>query len=125
MWINALNSGEYRKGRGCLVSEQPCGGDKFCCLGVLSNVFIERSKAGRDFSFEKVDSPYSSRLYFDGTDAYSLPDIVGEWAGITEDEIEHINTLIDMNDSVSHHKDGAIRDKYTFKRIAKYIEKNL
>jgi len=34
-WLKALRSGEYRQGRGKLVSER---GTNFCCLGVLADV---------------------------------------------------------------------------------------
>lgn len=38
-WLKALRSGEYKQGDGALRKEDDdCGGEKFCCLGVLCDL---------------------------------------------------------------------------------------
>ena len=36
LWINALRSGKYQQGTGCLRKE-----DKYCCLGVLLDCYLD------------------------------------------------------------------------------------
>lgn len=40
-WINALRSGKYRQGKGFL-----CRKGKYCCLGVLNELYPELDLAG-------------------------------------------------------------------------------
>jgi predicted nucleotidyltransferase len=37
-WINALRSGEYKQGKGCLYN-----GESFCCLGVLFDIMTKEN----------------------------------------------------------------------------------
>lgn len=40
LWIEALRSGEYKQGKYRLVNERGTP-TKFCCLGVLTNLYVE------------------------------------------------------------------------------------
>lgn len=60
-WVAALRSGEYRQGKGALVTED----GKYCCLGVACHLY----------EMEGVQPPiaYRGRNF--------LPDAVCEWLG--------------------------------------------
>jgi hypothetical protein len=95
-WIDALRSGKYKQGKGCLRS-----GDNYCCLGVLCDI---------------VDPKYFTH----GTNGYRsyLPLHIQDRVGIEDPDgrlhhsIGQFNTLIGLNDSA----------EYTFEQIADIIE---
>ena len=68
-WTNALRSGKYQQGGGCL-----CSNGKFCCLGVLTDLYIKETNqqwhhdGGGCYSFE--------------TEGSILPLSVQQWAGL-------------------------------------------
>lgn len=70
-WVAALRSGDYKQGIGRLRL-----GDKFCCLGVLCDIFIK----------ETGQSEWINNCSFvnkDGTETDSfLPYCVSVWAGL-------------------------------------------
>lgn len=113
MWIEALESGEYKQGMGCLNS-----GDKFCCLGVLCEL------AYKEGVVQKHAVEGYEETFYDNADDV-LPFSVKEWAGLSETnpevEIEDESgdlmneTLIELNDS----------HELTFKQIAEIIKHNL
>lgn len=65
-WINALRSGDYHKGRGSLKHEE-----KYCCLGVLDDIFPSMCLKGGSSSFlsnYKKIGLTSSHGWIPGTD---------------------------------------------------------
>lgn len=109
-WLEALRSGEYEQGRGCLHRED---NNSFCCLGVLCAI-AER------------EGVVTSTLQDNGTYAYgenstgTPPPAVVEWAGM-----DHENPVVEIgkHDTVlAMHNDfhGA-----TFEQIADAIEEQL
>lgn len=101
-WLTALRSGEYKQGRECLRCSD---GDKYCCLGVLADVYnpslwIGVTCCGYEYGY----------LMESATD--SLPDKVAQTVGLdTDTQVE----LIKMNDD----------DGKSFLEIADHIEINL
>ena len=73
-WIKALESGEYKKGTHALKH-----GDKFCCLGVLTDIYIKETGNGVWKNHET-----KSISVFEGKDKNHqiLPTDVIEWSGI-------------------------------------------
>lgn len=68
-WLKVLRSGEYEQGRGQLRSD-----NKFCCLGVLCEIYRQETGKGRwvvygQFTDENGNSSFSA-----------LPKKVVEWA---------------------------------------------
>lgn len=102
MWIDALESGEYKQGQGQL---RTAASNKFCCLGVLSDLAY---KAGVIDEPELIDGDSFSGWRYDET-ACGLPPVVGEWAGLYR-----AGKFIVMNDTGK-----------SFKTIANYIKENL
>ena len=102
-WTKALLSGEYDQTTGELACDLPLGGTSFCCLGVLVNIYCE--KTGKDFDEVARDS--------DGV----LPEDVMVWAGLGDSNPDMPNDL-----SLAEHNDDMGDD---FPTIAKLIEENL
>jgi hypothetical protein len=68
-WVAALRSGEYKQGKRKLRNK-----DKFCCLGVLCDVYskekgVEWSKENTYFGFSEI-----------------LPKIVADWSGLQDSD---------------------------------------
>lgn len=113
MWLKALRSGKYKQARQQLKCE-----NKFCCLGVLVDLW--RQEAKPDW-----DSPV--RIPNINSADYVLPEHVSEWAGLTDQDPivqvgEEEHTLASLNDN------GCTKTKnkpMSFKQIANVIEKQL
>jgi hypothetical protein len=100
-WAKALESGEYKQGKGRLRD-----GDKFCCLAVLCNLHAqEHSEIA---AVQKYKSVYLGEKAV-------LPLEVQVWAGMTSNDgyITYDSSLIAMND----------REDKSFAEIAKVIRK--
>lgn len=79
LWIDALRSGDYRQGRGCLSAD-----GKFCCLGVLTDLAV---KAGVVQIFDEDQIGRVSYRSIGSNDVpevgiYAIMPAVAEWAGI-------------------------------------------
>ena len=103
LWVDALRSGEYKQGQGTLKRS-----DCFCCLGVLTDIFIKIT--GRA---EWIPVAESHRARIISTDyAYQeessaiLLKAVCEWAGLKRPNpvmpirlpTRNITTLSELND---------------------------
>lgn len=101
-WLKALRSGEYQQGH-----ENLCNNGKFCCLGVLTDLYSQatnqhwRHDVGGLYSFENEGGV--------------LPLSVQQWAELP-DENPTVEGL-----PLSLHNDGGS----SFKQIAAIIENNL
>lgn len=100
-WAAALESGEYKQGKGQLRK-----GDKFCCLGVLCNLHAQAHPeiAGK----EKAKSLYLGHRS-------TLPCEVAEWAAMRSNNgyLSYDIDLVRMNDDKGK----------AFAEIAKVIRK--
>lgn len=102
-WIAALRSGEYKKGKGALLSN-----GKYCCLGVLTNLWCKET--GRKWKMDKYG------YGFIGSEDNYLPKPVMKWAGLeSQNPYVKDEALSTWNDSLG----------YGFKRIATLIEKGI
>ncbi len=133
-WINALTSGKYKQGKGCLRDNQ----DSFCCLGVLTDLaakegIVEWTKnpnvSNGLFSVKEA----AKNIYGNDVDVYekdALPEEVMKWAGLDDsnpmieeiekdgfDEEESNYTIA----SLASANDGGM----TFKEIAEIIKEQL
>lgn len=73
IWINALRSGKYEQGQGSLNED-----GKFCCLGVLTDLYIRETNQEWE---EYASNAFESELAFDNNPMY-LCHSVQEWAGL-------------------------------------------
>jgi hypothetical protein len=106
LWVNALRAGDYQQGIGQLRTKD----DKFCCLGVLCNIYAQEHP-------DEVKDQFNKEVLFDKSAL--PPGVVVEWADL------------DCNDpDVCFNKKTAPLSSWndygkTFKQIANMIEKNL
>ena len=101
-WIEALKSGKYQQGHEAL-----CRNNTFCCLGVLTDLYIKE----HSLQWHKdVGGCWS----LDGEGGV-LPSSVQAWAGLND-----ANPMILDNDATSHN-DGT---NASFEEIAGYIEQD-
>ena len=103
-WLKALRSGEYDQTIGRLLRRTP-EGDKFCCLGVLCNLYAQEHPGT---GFRKEDMSFFNEIY-------NLPPEVADWAALVYKQVSDSCHLVVMNDD----------DKKNFNQIANWIEKNL
>lgn len=100
LWTTALRSGEFMQGRDQLRYR-----DKFCCLGVLSELAKREGLDVKAVNGEGYGWLYAGKKHF-------LPQIVAEWAGVTE--LNDKQKLMSMNDGGD-----------SFEKIADWIDVNL
>lgn len=118
-WLKAIRSGEYVQGTGQLVTppETKTGDHEFCCLGVLTDLYLEEKNKGWDGAF-------SLRSKIAAFNAAALPCEVYKWAGLDDDNPRvpfkgQLTELAELNDGSED-----IKAK-SFKQIANLIERHL
>lgn len=115
-WVKALRSGKYKQDKGTLKS-----GKGYCCLGVLTDLYIKEKKL--KIGWKAETSILGSKIHRFKDQATFLPSVVKKWAGIAEK-----NPSVGGK-TLATHNDGIIGMCYmkpkTFKQIAKLIEKEL
>jgi hypothetical protein len=105
-WVSALRSGEYQQTKGRLRKE-----DKFCCLGVLCDLY------GKENNVEWEPSTHYKNAYVFQDMATILPLSVMKWVGVGEG-----NPLVNDGDSsLAELNDNGT----TFNEIANLIEEQL
>lgn len=109
LWTTALRSGEYTQGCEYLNCN-----DRFCCLGVLCDLYMKHE--GYDKMHVRV---YTSSVVSYNTSDAVLPAVVQEWAGMKT----AIGSLPDPdeNTSLAELNDGG----YSFEELAKVIDSSL
>lgn len=96
-WCAALSSGKYRKGVKRLRKDDGAGGHLFCCLGVLTDIYLEEHGEGWVESLDG-DAPEHAKL-----DSSLLSETVRQWAGLRENSPRvtrggHLVPLSSIND---------------------------
>lgn len=104
-WITALTDGSYKQGQLRLRVN-----NKFCCLGVLCDLYRKETGRGTWVNAPEEDHGTNAIFSFDGHIACE-PGLVREWSGLTMDEGI---TLASKNDSGQ-----------SFTTIAEYIKESL
>jgi len=119
-WLEALRNGDYEQGKGTLKKD-----DKFCCLGVLCDIYQKETGKG-EWLEQKNDEGHKYYCDFFKTDSGEcksdvLPPDVIKWANVEGD-----NPIItDKNgntNNLAHYNDSS---DYDFKAIADIIEEQL
>jgi len=113
-WVAALESGEYKRGKGELKTWQ----GRFCCLGVLCDIHAKETagKWNREMG--------GSWQYREST--VILPDTVQSWAGMKTDSGWTLDKELYKTPTVAYDSLANINDKtrLSFKDIAEIIKKN-
>ena len=112
MWTDALRSGHYRQGKTYLNHR-----GRFCCLGVLTDLYIQQDPSHRKWrDYGTGDGTMS----FQG-DAQLIPQDVVEWAGLMGN-----SPIVKVGESPKRKSLTELNDKGTsFETIADFIEKSL
>jgi hypothetical protein len=108
-WIEALESGKYRQGKGALHSHDEYG-DQFCCLGVACDIF----KDELDLRIEPhatINIINGLTCYRYNQDAVYLPRAVGEYLQFHS---EQQTVYASLNDQGKSFKElaGQLRETY-------------
>lgn len=105
-WLEALRSGQYKQTSGCLTD-----GERFCCLGVLTNLYLlEKGETWLKDEGGVIGVPED-----DGLETSGLPEAVCDWAGLrSNDPLVGVATLAAENDTGTK-----------FPQIADLIERHL
>lgn len=82
-WVDALRSGEYEQGKDWLKTKRG-----FCCLGVLTDIYLKETGVGEWTSVSPHDPVgISSYSWDDGIgwrfENVVLPNLVRDWAGLS------------------------------------------
>lgn len=115
-WVGALLSGKYKQGMGMLRSRS----DKFCCLGVLCDLYAQETGA-------KWEHSASTGHYMMGGVDDILPQEVCDWAGIDQSPaviatyVDKRGKMKEQNQTLGDINDFGVR----FATIAKYIKEQL
>jgi len=107
-WVKALRSGNYKQGKNSLAKVNKLGNVKYCCLGVLCDLYLKEHKQKWNPVNEDNDLSIGRKK-----ETAVLPLNVRKWAGLDSNPILQSNneTLASMND-----------DGFTFKKLADAIE---
>lgn len=83
-WTDALQSGDYVQGKDTLRVNLPDGTSKFCCLGVLCDLYAQDHPEEKGWSSSEFEVDNVPSFWADGdwNDHY-LPIAVAKWAGLT------------------------------------------
>ncbi len=123
LWIESLRSGLYQQGNGRLRV-----GDKYCCLGVLCDLYDQEHGTSSWVSGDPIteEGCYVFRLSGDW-DGYNWPwppEIVSNWAGIYADPLDRNGIQLSLHNDGGKHGGKEITKK-TFAEIAQIIEEDL
>ena len=122
-WVKALRSKKYKQGKHALCRVDSRGGCKYCCLGVLTELYQEHRKRNKQkvipttVGMTTHGKPIRVRKY--GRESDVLPVAVRKWAGVRSstgfhyNDIDNFVSLADMNDTGK-----------SFDKIANFIAKN-
>lgn len=119
-WIDALASGDYVQGKRRL-----CKDDKFCCLGVLTDLYVQ----SHPDAFWVRENHHGALVLSDETyNTTNLPRVVRDWAGLEQTD----PFLVSPNhDPYPHLRSGgepisALNDRgYTFEELIPLIKEQL
>ena len=124
-WVKALRSGKFKQGTGTLKQYNSKGQVKYCCLGVLCELYNQEMKKKKKKTLpEKTKNNNScftdwhKHTVF-GDKGFDLPKEVMKWSGIETSDGQLWYTLGDLS-TLSSLNDSGKR----FKTIANIIEKN-
>lgn len=91
LWLDALASGEYEKGKHALRV-----GDNYCCLGVLCELARTEGVVERSGRLKGGQSGYRASGSKDKPDYMVLPDAVSKWAGLEDHNPASITIVNDL-----------------------------
>jgi len=113
-WLKALESGDYKQGKG-----QLCSSDKaercYCCLGIGAIILGREFEEAEDSNNIEVDGCNEFLIQFENLGLIESDGRLSEHAIVMDEDndSEYVESLTDLNDR-----------GYSFKYIANYIRNN-
>ena len=128
-WVAALRSGEYKQGKGQLVTPDDSGELTYCCLGVLCDLAI-KDGVDIDLSYDSNSFVFEDVYGFNEEEDASLPPAVVAWAGVDDADPQVLidgerEYLARINDGGKNFETGRIYGSHPFPKIADLIEDSL
>jgi hypothetical protein len=133
-WVNALESGEYKQGRGRLTRIDERGNLSHCCLGVACEVFREQFNVTTDdhlgvrtYLWRDGDNSESQALVDQHQTRVLLPGVIADHLGVSWAYGDDFSTDVivaigpDDQSTLSGLNDGR---GYTFPMIAQALRDN-
>jgi hypothetical protein len=122
-WLEALESGEYKRCKGVLCEELKNGTCTYCCLGVASEILLSSTHK------EKLDN--FPNWLFDGEDTECPTSVMdrlklhGSLGEFFEDGENYTHEFTMDGTIVESHSLAELNDEgWSFKKIAAFIRKN-
>lgn len=123
LWLEALRSNKYKQGQCCLAKKDDKGQTCYCCLGVLTDLYVN-SPEGQEAGAKWGDTDSYDRLVFvcqNYRECHYLSTPVREWAELANFNPDLLTDMTGNNSSC-----GWLNDRgYSFEKIAELIEANL
>lgn len=110
-WLDALESGEYKQGEGCLRQEVASGEFEYCCLGVAAELM--GGEWERDYHMEPFKLKGSNLLSSLPYEMWLELKLYHNQGGVAAGQSEARKSLAYLNDS-----------GYSFKEIAALLRTN-
>lgn len=107
LWVDALESGDYKQGVGLLRGGSDLA-PRHCCLGVLCEVLIQHPEFG--IELQRNGDAYELRVPEEHEDSW----IDGGYAACQEAGVGSRETFWNMND----------QERKTFREIAQYLREH-
>lgn len=127
LWTMALRSGDYDQGRSQLCTiDVPGAKPQFCCLGVLTDLYINLTGRGKWVTRTSESTGKSFMVFYPTKDAdasgiegeaFYLHEDVVKWAGLDR-KVPIVKVREDFYDKLSELNDNGTK----FDRIADLIE---
>lgn len=115
IWIDALQSGEYKQG-----TEYLCADGQYCCLGVLCDLYAQNA-ADNLRIVEKFKGDSEFRITYYNHDSEVLPDVVQEWAGMSSNAGKYMDDTLFESSLASDNDQGDSFDELA-KKIELYVD---
>jgi hypothetical protein len=130
LWVDALRSGEYKQGLGCLKKMSAANQYEYCCLGVLCDLHQKHTHGGTWKDRVSIDtiSFYIPNGHGEEKNEAFLPPPVMDWAGLSRGNPEVPYAGAQQTILLSALNDGssaASFRKLTFEQIADLIDETL
>jgi hypothetical protein len=123
-WVEALRFGDYEQGTGALHETNRT--DRFCCLGVLCDLYQDSTGKGEWQESSVEDSDCYHFTTPNGRSKSVLPEDVREWAGLNRSRGVVLQPADLPDDNSAPHSLSSLNDaNYSFDEIADIIEQNL
>jgi hypothetical protein len=128
-WIKALTSNKYKQGRNVLCHQGANKQYKYCCLGVLCDLYTKDSDIAKNpkkqlevekEKFQLVANKKAVNVLLYNDTMEILPNEVIKWAGMKSSDGEVFNSKLDESITLAEMNDTGS----SFEEISEVIKKN-